>query len=190
MKSWLAASGAQTEALATSRDRAGRADAPLRRAAGGGAGGRVVAHVGGRRGEPAACGDGAGGAPAGRWDGDVAGADVGWAGHLGYRIGILASSPLGFGGVQPDWFPGVLQVDGVRGGVVGQGGGVAGLGRWMPESGGGTISPWAEITITPKQTEPLLITSLLPVPFCFASIALTPRTSTSLTGSYCCHREY
>ena len=68
VKSWLAASGAQTEALATSRDRAGRADAPLRRAAGGGAGGRFIAYAGGRRGEPAACGDGAGGAPAGRWD--------------------------------------------------------------------------------------------------------------------------
>ncbi len=43
------------------------------------------------------------------------------AGALGYRIGILASSAPGFRGVQPDWFPGVLQVDSVRGGVMGRG---------------------------------------------------------------------
>ena len=81
-------------------------------------------------------------------------------------------------------------MDGVRVGVRGQRVGWLGWAGGCQNQAGGTISPWAEITITPKQTEPLLITSLLPVPFCFASIALTPRTSTSLTGSYCCHREY
>ena len=101
MKSWLAASGAQTEALAGAGI---EPEGPMRH------------YVGLLEGEPVgasslmlaagvaslpACGDGTPSAPAGRWDGDVAGAECWTGGHWGYRIGIPGVVALGFRGVQP-----------------------------------------------------------------------------------------